>query len=115
MKKNITIAWKRVKDTVEQNKSLQSVLFTLFCIFLGGILATIGVAIFQPTYVYPSIRIFIATYLAGGILFTMGLAAISIIIVLLNMIKENPKILFSENMIIRYMLLLIAIILFSIK
>lgn len=115
MKRNITKAWKRVKNVVEQNKTVGSAVFTLFSIFIGGILATIGVAIFEPTYVYPSIRIFILTYLTGGILFTMGLAAITIIIVLLNMIKENPKILFSENMIIRYMLLLIAIILFSIK
>lgn len=111
MKRNITMAWKRVKNIVEQNKSVGSVVFTLFSIFIGGILSTIGIAIFEPTYVYPSIRIFIATYLAGGILFTMGLAAIAIIIVLLNMIKEDPKILLSRNCIVPFILLLILIFL----
>lgn len=93
MKRNITKALKQIKNLVEQNKSVGSVVFTLFSIFIGGILSTIGVAIFEPTYLYPSIRIFIATYLAGGLLFTIGFAAIAIIIVLLNMIKQNPKIL----------------------
>lgn len=82
MKRNITKALKQIKNLVERNKSVGSVVFTLFSIFIGGILSTIGVAIFEPTYLYPSIRIFIATYLAGGLLFTIGLAAIAIIIVL---------------------------------
>lgn len=107
--------WKRTKNAVKQNNSLQSVLFILFCILIGGIVMTIGVAIFESTYVYPSIRIFIATYLTGGILFTIGLAGVAIIILLLTMIKEKPKILFSSNMIIRYILLIIAIILLNIK
>lgn len=111
MKKNISTAWKRVKNVVTQNKSVANAVFTLFSIFIGGILATVGVAIFEPAYVYPSIRIFIATYLAGGILFTMGLAAIAIIIVVLNMIKENPKILLSRNCIVPFILLLIVIFL----
>ncbi len=83
MKRIITKEWKRVKNIVQKNKSIQSAVFTLFSIFIGGILATIGVAIFEPTYVYPSIRIFIATYLAGGILFIIGIVAIVINIALL--------------------------------
>ena len=97
MKGNITRVWKRTKSSIEQNKSVGSAVFTLFSIFIGGILTAIGVAIFEPTYVYPSIKIFIATYLAGGILFTIGVAVIATIIVFLTIIKENTPILFSRN------------------
>lgn len=111
MKETLSMLWKRTKNAVKQNNSLKSVLFILFCILIGGIVMTIGVAIFEPTYVYPSIRIFIVTYLAGGILFTMGLAGVAMIILLLTMIKEEPTILFSSNMIIGYIVLLLAILL----
>ena len=111
MKKNITVAWQRVKNVVQQNKSLGSVVFTLFCILIGGILTTIGTAIFEPTYVYPSIKIFIVSYLAGGILFIIGLAAIAIILLAITIIMKKPEILLSGKCIVPFILLLIIIFL----
>lgn len=71
MNKNSMGMWKRI---VKGARS--SVLVTVFSILIGGMLGAIGVAIFTPTYAYPSIEVFILSYLAYGVLFTICLVVI---------------------------------------
>lgn len=111
MKKKIISTWKRGKYILEQNKQVSSAVFILFSILIGGMLSTIGVAIFEPTYVYPSIKVFIVAYIIGGMLFTICLAAIALSLLVITIIKENPKILLSENCIVPFILLLIVLFL----
>lgn len=50
---------------------LKSICTIAILIIIGGILATIGETIFEPNYTYPSIGIFIISFLVGGVEFVV--------------------------------------------
>lgn len=70
---------------------LKSICTIEILIIMGGILVTIGEAIFEPTYTYPSIGIFIISFLIGGVAFVVFLVFLVSMIMAVNMLLKILK------------------------
>lgn len=72
-----------------KNDILKSIVTIIVLMFIGGILTTIGIEIFIPTYVYTSIGNFLITFLMGGYGFVTILGVLSCILVPSDVITDE--------------------------
>lgn len=64
-----------------KNNILKSIVTIIAIMIIGGILTSIGIAIFIPTYTYSSIVDFLITFLFGGYGFVTILGILSCVLV----------------------------------